>query len=156
MKILLLSIQSQKAKEYESVLDLLAKKIKRLYPFEYVQLSSAKFARDHSTLKIRAEGEKILQYLHPDDRVYVCDESGEVLDSIAFSRRFERDLNTNAKRLVVIIGGAFGLDDSVKNRAAFIWSLSPLVVNHHVAQIIAIEQIYRALTIQKNLPYHNL
>ena len=55
----------------------------------------------------------------------------------------------------VLIGGAFGVSEEVKSRANWRVNLSPMTLNHHVAAIVGLEQLYRALAINKNLPYHN-
>jgi 23S rRNA (pseudouridine1915-N3)-methyltransferase len=54
-----------------------------------------------------------------------------------------------------LIGGAFGFGNEIRERADWTWSLSSMVLNHHVAQAVVLEQVYRAFTIWKNIPYHN-
>ena len=67
----------------------------------------------------------------------------------------EKWINDNPNPKCFVIGGAFGADDALKSRAQFTLKLSDMTLNHHVALVSLLEQIYRAHTIIKNLPYHN-
>ncbi len=136
------------AKEYE-------KKISHLFPFEFHLLKSPKVPREQSDLKRVREGEALLQFLKPQDLVYLLDETGKSLDSISFSKALERDFSSGKQRVVFVVGGAFGASDALKARADVLLSLSSFVLSHHIALILVFEQLYRALAIQKNLPYHN-
>jgi 23S rRNA (pseudouridine1915-N3)-methyltransferase len=64
-------------------------------------------------------------------------------------------LSRGKSRIVFCVGGAFGFNDELRTRADTVISLSSLILNHHVAQAVVLEQVYRAISIQKNLPYHN-
>lgn len=57
--------------------------------------------------------------------------------------------------MIFCVGGAFGFNEEIRKRADAVISLSSFVLNHHVAQAVVLEQVYRAISIQKNLPYHN-
>ncbi|MNT79848.1 Ribosomal RNA large subunit methyltransferase H [compost metagenome] len=84
------------------------------------------------------------------------DERGSVFDSIQFSKKVENILGSSKKRAVFVIGGAFGVNESVRSRADLKVSFSPMVMNHLMAQAVGMEQIYRAFTIIKKIPYHNI
>jgi 23S rRNA (pseudouridine1915-N3)-methyltransferase len=71
--------------------------------------------------------------------------------SVKLVKLFER----GRPRVVILIGGAFGFGSEIRERADWTWSLSSLVFNHHIAQAAVLEQVYRAFTIWKNIPYHN-
>ena len=62
---------------------------------------------------------------------------------------------TGKRRMVVVIGGALGLAESVRRKAGQVWSLSSLVMAGGVARIVLLEGIYRAYTVVENHPYHN-
>jgi len=66
-----------------------------------------------------------------------------------------RPFTKGARRIIFLIGGAYGLDEKVKTRADLIWSLSTLVFPHQLVRLILAEQIYRACTIIKNEKYHH-
>ncbi len=131
------------------------KKIGYFLPVEIVRLKPSRQGRESSDQKLLEETAEILKALKKDDVVIVCDERGEELSSLAFSRKLVRAFERGKPRVVIVVGGAFGFGDEVRRRADWVWSLSKLTMNHLVAQAVVLEQTYRALTIWKNLPYHN-
>lgn len=100
------------------------------------------------------ESERILAKLSPDEFVILLDERGKLLDSPALSRQLLEPLE-RSQSVTVIIGGAYGVDASVHQRANLIWSLSPLVFPHQLVRLILAEQLYRAQAIASNSPYHH-
>ncbi|MGE5298971.1 MAG: 23S rRNA (pseudouridine(1915)-N(3))-methyltransferase RlmH [Acidobacteriota bacterium] len=100
------------------------------------------------------ESSAILSRLKPDDFVILLDERGKLLDSPALSRQIEQVFPTS-KTPVCIIGGAYGVDDSLASRANLTWSLSPLVFPHQLVRLILAEQLYRAQEIAAGHPYHH-
>jgi 23S rRNA (pseudouridine1915-N3)-methyltransferase len=112
----------------------------------------------HSALEgLRArqdESERILLKLNPSDVVVLLDERGTQLDSPSLSSKFEV-LVGSGRRVVCIIGGAYGVDDKLTARADFAWSLSTLVFPHQLVRLILVEQLYRAQCISTNHPYHH-
>jgi 23S rRNA (pseudouridine1915-N3)-methyltransferase len=102
----------------------------------------------------RAEASRLLAQVTPRDRLVVLDERGEAPDSHAFSRLVVEGLAAEG-RLVFALGGAYGHDASVRARAWKVVRLSNAVLNHEVARIVLCEQIYRAFTLHKGIPYHH-
>lgn len=106
------------------------------------------------------EEEKLAKFLAawPFDRaktyVIVCDERGENISSREYSKKLETAF-TAGKDVVILIGGAYGFTEDVRNRANFLWSFSKLVFPHLIARLIVAEQTYRATEIAKNSPYHH-
>ncbi len=131
------------------------RKIKSFLPFEIARQKPAKLERASAEAKREAESRLILKSLRRDDVVILCDERGTALDSARFSKRLVEAFERGRPRVAVVIGGAFGANEELRLRADWVWSLSPLVLNHHVAQAVVLEQLYRALTIWRNIPYHN-
>jgi 23S rRNA (pseudouridine1915-N3)-methyltransferase len=156
MKLLLIYVSGQR-EEYSDLADeTFAIKIRGLVPFECQAIKAQSAARAQSAEKKRAESGKILAALKSDDYVIAFAEKGKLArDSREFSRWLVQAIESGKKRVVFLIGGAYGFDESVLKRAAQTWSLSPLTMNHHVARVAAMEQIYRGLAIWRNLPYHN-
>ncbi|MBY0347520.1 MAG: 23S rRNA (pseudouridine(1915)-N(3))-methyltransferase RlmH, partial [Hydrotalea flava] len=76
--------------------------------------------------------------------------------SVALAEFFQQRANAGHKKIIFLIGGAFGVDDVILNRADFVWSLSKLVFPHMLVRLILAEQVYRACTILKNEKYHHL
>jgi 23S rRNA (pseudouridine1915-N3)-methyltransferase len=100
------------------------------------------------------ESERILSRLDPKAYVILLDEKGKEFTSPALSSLLLRQLE--ASRLVIlIIGGAYGVDQSVHDRADIVWSLSPLVFPHQLVRLMLAEQLYRAQEISSGGPYHH-
>ncbi|MEK7354855.1 MAG: 23S rRNA (pseudouridine(1915)-N(3))-methyltransferase RlmH [Bdellovibrionota bacterium] len=130
----------------------------KLKPFcgvEVVRLKPSKQARALSEQKRIEESESLLRAIKKDDVVVLCDERGDSIDSRKFSAKLVKLFERGRPRVVFVIGGAFGFSKELRERADWTWSLSPLVFNHHIAQAVVLEQVYRAFAIWKNLPYHN-
>ena len=103
----------------------------------------------------KKEGEAILELLDKDDYLVALEERGKMLSSEGLARLIQARANSSTRRVVFLIGGAYGLDDTVLKRADFKWSLSELVFPHQLVRLILAEQVYRACTILKNEKYHH-
>ena len=88
------------------------------------------------------------------DFVIVCDERGKNISSEEYSCLLEKAFYGN-KNVVILIGGAFGFSDEVREKADFVWSFSELVFPHMLARTIVTEQTYRAQEIKKGSHYHH-
>jgi len=91
----------------------------------------------------------------PGDYVILLDERGKALDSPTLSKVLEEPLN-RSQLVVLIIGGAYGVDESIHERANIVWSLSPLVFPHQLVRLMLTEQLYRAQEISVGRPYHHI
>ena len=100
------------------------------------------------------ESERILDKLSPHDQVILLDERGKEFDSPSLSHIFQTAL-MSSRRVVCIIGGAYGVNEQLTSRADQVWSLSPLVFPHQLVRLILVEQLYRAQSIATNHPYHH-
>ncbi|RYY64262.1 MAG: 23S rRNA (pseudouridine(1915)-N(3))-methyltransferase RlmH, partial [Chitinophagaceae bacterium] len=103
----------------------------------------------------KKEGEMIMDFLQKDDYLILLDETGKMLSSPDLAGLIQQRANESKKNLVFLIGGAFGVEEVIKNRADFKWSLSQLVFPHQLVRLILAEQVYRACTILKNEKYHH-
>ncbi|MCA9329749.1 23S rRNA (pseudouridine(1915)-N(3))-methyltransferase RlmH [Candidatus Saccharibacteria bacterium] len=103
----------------------------------------------------RTESNLIMSHIKPDDYAILLDERGKQLNSLEYADMLQRHQNTSTKSLILIIGGAHGVDNDLKARANYCWSLSPLVFPHQLVRLILIEQLYRAFTIINNGKYHH-
>ena len=86
--------------------------------------------------------------------VICCDERGENISSREYSQRLEKAFN-GGKDVVILIGGAYGFSDEIRERADMVWSFSRLVFPHRIARLIVVEQTYRAAQILAGGPYHH-
>lgn len=101
------------------------------------------------------EGNAILKLLKSGDYVVLLDERGKDIDTPNFAKLLDTQMQAGAKRLVFIIGGAFGVSDEVKARADTILKLSSLVFPHMLARLIVLEQLYRAHSVLAGGKYHH-
>ena len=115
---------------------------KRLPGLEIVEI------RDSTPQK---EADAIQSALRPGERLIALMEEGDTLASIPFARRLER---YGSDRLAFVIGGADGLTDELKAKAAWKLSLSPMTFPHELARLMLIEQLFRAQAILQGSPYH--
>lgn len=101
------------------------------------------------------EGERILQFISPGDYVVLLDERGIQFRSIELAGWLAERLMTTAKRIVFVAGGPWGFSDGVKGRADTSLSLSRLTFSHQLVRLLFLEQLYRAFTIIRGVPYHH-
>ncbi len=101
------------------------------------------------------EGAQFLNKILPTDTLILLDERGKEMDSKKFAAFVDQQFQHSSKRIVFVIGGAFGFSDDIKNRANHLLSLSKMTYSHQIIRVIFMEQLYRAMTILRNLPYHN-
>lgn len=103
----------------------------------------------------KKEAEIILAGLTKDDYLVLLDERGKQWSSEGLADFLQARANEGCRQLVFLIGGAYGVDPSVMQRANSTWSLSSLVFPHQLVRLILSEQLYRACTILKNEKYHH-
>jgi 23S rRNA (pseudouridine1915-N3)-methyltransferase len=87
--------------------------------------------------------------------VILLDETGTMLTTPQFAEHLERLQNNSVKELMIVIGGSYGVNEAVKNRADFVWSLSRLVFPHQLVRLIVAEQLYRAYDLLAGGRYHH-
>ncbi len=155
MRSVLISVASASEVWFEAAVLQYQNKISHFLPLELKRLKPKKMNRDSSLVKKIAESNQILDELVPGDYVVLFDRLGAEFDSIKFSKKIENILNQSKKRIVFIVGGSYGVTDDLKKRADLCVSLSKMTMNHLVAEIAILEQIYRSFMINKNIPYHN-
>jgi 23S rRNA (pseudouridine1915-N3)-methyltransferase len=155
LKFVLVHLSTAKEDWCEQAVALYSKKIGHFVDFEVVALKPKKASRGDEASKLQDEAETVLNFLKEGDELVIFDERGKSLTSEKFADTVRGLHESGKKRIVFVIGGAYGLHDNVKKRARVQLGLAPFVMNHLVAQVVALEQIYRSFTILKGLPYHN-
>lgn len=155
MKLHFYFIQSSKEEWSESAQSLYIDKLKRFHSFQMEAIKSKKLEREDAELKRKQDSQEILKKIDPNDYVILFDERGKSYDSVGFSKFLSSQIDSGKKRIVFLIGGAYGVTDEVRKRAQSVVTLSPFVLNHHVALVTALEQIYRSSTLINGTPYHN-
>ncbi len=132
------------------------KRISRYFKAEWHFIPAPKNAAMLSEMDLKKrEAETILQLLDKDDYLVLLDERGKQFSSEGLAGFLQTRANESTKQLVFLIGGAFGVDESIRGRANHTWSLSQLVFPHQLVRLILAEQVYRACTILKNEKYHH-
>ena len=101
------------------------------------------------------ESELISKQLNKTDYVILLDEKGQGVSSLQFANKLNNWFCMSKKRLVFVIGGAYGFSKSLDNIADIKLSLSKMTFSHQMIRLIFLEQLYRAFTILNNQPYHN-
>lgn len=126
-------------------------RLKKPFDTKWVLLPhSSKDERDARKI----ESEAILSRLDSNDFVILLDETGRILDSPSLARSLGAQLD-HSRSVVCVIGGAYGVDSRLHQRADLIWSLSGLVFPHQLVRLILLEQLYRAQEIVRGGKYHH-
>jgi len=151
MAIRILAVGKRHEMWIEAGVERYEKRLKR--PFDVTWILLPHSAREGLAAR-QEESERLLARLGQDDFVILLDERGKLVDSPALSALLLAPLESS-KNVVLIIGGAYGVDDSIHQRANVVWSLSPLVFPHQLVRLLLIEQLYRAQEIAGGGPYHH-
>ncbi len=146
MKISFISIGKQNNKNLDFLIEDYTKRISKYFTIEWKVVP---------TSEKETESEKILKDIGTDDFLVALDEKGKELDTIELSKLIEKRMISGNKRVVFVIGGAYGLGENVLKRANFVWSLSKLTFPHQIVRLILAESVYRAISVIKNEPYHH-
>ncbi len=156
MKIKLLQIGKTQQGYLVQGIEFYEQRIKNYLPFSIETIPSLKQAASLSAdqLKLK-EGELILSKIKPDDRLILLDERGKSYPSTGFADFIQGQMNQGQKQLVFVIGGAFGFSEAVYRKAAHQLSLSDMTFSHQLIRLLFLEQMYRAMTILNNHPYHH-
>ena len=156
MKITLILIGKTEEAFVEQGFNLYLSRLRHYITIKVVVIPALKVASHLSPQQVKErEAVLILKQLSPGSTLAVLDEKGTELRSVEFSAQLQKWMNSGIKELVFLVGGAFGIADEVKKRAAFQLSLSQLTFTHQLIRLIFAEQLYRAFTIIRNEPYHN-
>jgi len=103
---------------------------------------------------MKKEGEQILNKISKDEYVIALAIEGKKMTSEAFASVLDKVTTFQTPQITFIIGGSFGLSDEVKARSNMLLSFSDFTFPHQLMRLMLIEQIYRAISILKNHPYH--
>lgn len=156
MKIQLLSVGKAHEDYVEDGITMFTKRIQHYFPVEWRIIPPPKNSNTLGTDDLKTkEGEQILKYIQKDDFLVLLDERGKQMQSEGIAGLVQSSANASIKNLVFLIGGAYGVDSTVKKRANLVWGLSTLVFPHQLVRLILAEQIYRACTIIRNENYHH-
>lgn len=131
-------------------------RLKHYVPFESIIIPALKNTKALSIEQQKQkEGELVLKQLQPSDRLILLDENGKEYTSVQFSAFIQQQMNSGIKNLVFVVGGPYGFSEDLYKRATGKISLSKMTFSHQMVRLFFAEQLYRAMTILKNEPYHH-
>jgi 23S rRNA (pseudouridine1915-N3)-methyltransferase len=131
-------------------------RLKHYIPFELEVIFDNKNTKNRSFEQQKEkEGELIFKSFQPGDYIVLLDEHGKEFTSLQFSEYLEKKTHTVPKRLVFVIGGPYGFSPKVYEAAQEKIALSKMTFSHQLIRLIFVEQLYRAMTILNNEPYHH-
>ena len=156
MKFQIITIGKKHDKNLENYILDFEKRIKSDFDLSWTILESKD---DNSKeVQIKKESEKILEILNKENKnnfIILLDEDGKEKSTIDLANIFEEKKNTGIEKIIFIIGGAFGVNNEVKEKVNLILSLSKFVFPHQLVRVIIVEQIYRCISVLKGSKYHH-
>ena len=156
MKILLLVIGKTDEKYLLEGMSKYRDRLKHYIGFNYEEIPDIKNRKSLSEAQQKKqEADLILAKLKVGDKLVLLDEKGKDYRSLEFAKYFQQQMNSGIKRLVFVVGGPYGFDTSVYEKSQGKLSLSKMTFSHQMIRLFMVEQVYRAMTILKNEPYHH-
>lgn len=156
MKITLLIVGKTEDAYLKEGIDKYLKRLKYYTKFEIAEIPELKNTKALTPEQQKAkEAELILKRLLPTDHVILLDENGVQLSSHQFATYIDKKAISSVSNLVFIVGGPYGFDQAVYQRANDQVSLSKMTFSHQMVRLFFTEQLYRAFTIIKGEPYHH-
>lgn len=156
MKITLLTIGKTDAGYFIEAVNEYQKRLEHYIPFEIQIIPDIKNTKSLTAEQQKEkEGELILKSLQSGDYLVLLDDKGKEYTSIQFASYIEKKKHTVAKRLVFAIGGPYGFSEAVYTKSNEKLTLSRMTFSHQMVRLIFVEQLYRAMTILNNEPYHH-
>lgn len=132
------------------------KRIKKYIPFEILTIPNIKNTKNLSENEQKEkEGELISKKFQSGDYIILLDAKGKLMDSETFANWLIDNQMLGYKRLVFVIGGAYGFSSKIYEKANAKISISPMTFSHQIIRLIFMEQYYRAYTILNGEPYHH-
>ena len=156
MQIKLLAIGKTDNKAIQTLIDDYSSRLGHYIRFELEVIPDLKQSKSLSeSLQKEKEGELILKKVGSSDELILLDERGKTYASLEFSDYLQKKMNSGLKQLVFVIGGPYGFSEAVYARANGKISLSKMTFSHQMIRPFVVEQLYRAMTILRNEPYHH-
>ena len=156
MKIKLLCIGKTSFDFIEKGSGLYINRLKHFAPFEIVFVPDIKNTKNMPVNELKnKEGALLLKNITQGEKLCILDEKGKSFTSEEFAGFINKQTETGIKQLTFCIGGAYGFSEEVYNRVDYKISLSKMTFSHQIIRVIFLEQLYRAHTIIKGIPYHN-
>lgn len=156
MKITLIAISKTTEKYLQDGIAIYENRLQHYCKFQRVEIPDLKNSKNLSfDQQKQKEADLILAKISNTDFVVLLDENGKEFNSVQFSKEISKWQNQSITHVVFIIGGPYGFDQQVYDRANLKISLSKLTFSHQMVRLFFVEQLYRAYSILKGEPYHH-
>lgn len=149
--IKIITIGSIKEQYLKDAIDEYKKRISKYTNLEIIELKDEGLVEESKAMKL--EGEKIEKHLNDRDYIITLEIEGKEYGSVEFAEKL-RNIQIENSNIVFIIGGSYGLADSIKEKAKMHLSFSKMTFPHQLFRVLLLEQIYRAFKINNNESYH--
>ncbi|MCH4167431.1 MAG: 23S rRNA (pseudouridine(1915)-N(3))-methyltransferase RlmH [Megasphaera sp.] len=158
MKYHIISIGKIKEKYLTAGMDEFLKRLRPYGQVEITALPEEKMPDNPSAAQkdqvLQKEGEKMLRHVKDGSYVFVLDVQGQLVSSEELAAKFSDLALYGNSEFTFIIGGPFGLSEEVRRRADVRMSFGRITLTHQMIRLLLLEQIYRAIKIQRHEPYH--
>ena len=156
MTIELWSLGKENNKLMEDAIQEYSKRINRYHSFKLLTIDNGKINKSLPLEQILdKEAELVNQKLTDRDILISLDDKGKSFTSIQFAEKINQLMNQSPQRMVFLIGGSYGIADSLKHKSSLLLSLSSFTFPHQLVRLLFTEQLYRSFTILKNEKYHH-
>ncbi|MGB0428497.1 MAG: 23S rRNA (pseudouridine(1915)-N(3))-methyltransferase RlmH [Flavobacteriales bacterium] len=155
MKICLLQVGKTQVNYIQTGIDEYKKRLSKFIDYEEITVSEAKKKTRSIKEQKQEEAQSILKQIKPSDLVILLDEKGKTYSSEEWAVVLQKKMNQSPKRIVFVIGGAYGFADELYVKFPQKFALSKMTFTHQMIRLFFVEQVYRAFSIMKNSPYHH-
>lgn len=156
MKITVLCIGKTNEKYLIQGMDEYKKRLKHFIKVDWIELPEVKNYKGLSKNELLMKEESLFKkQLGPSDQVVLLDEMGKTFSSVEFSGLLIKKMNSGISNLVFLIGGPYGFSDGIYKKSIGKVSLSKMTFTHQMVRLFFLEQLYRAYTIIRKMPYHH-
>lgn len=156
MKVILLTIGKTADKEIEPLIARYVDRVGHFVPFEYKVLPDVRLSANATREKQKElEGEAMLSFIGGGDVVVLMDERGTMPTSRQFAVDLDKLMVNTQRNIIFVIGGPYGFSPAMYARANRKLALSAMTLTHEMARLFLAEQLYRAMTILRGMPYHH-
>ena len=156
MKIVLITIGKTSEKYLIEGIYQYKNRLNHYTNFELMEIQNIKNSKNLSESELlKKEGQLILKHIENSDHLVLLDDKGKDFTSPKFAQKLQQWMLIGKKRIVFVVGGAYGLSEEIYTRGNEKISLSKMTFSHQMVRLFFLEQIYRAFSILNNEPYHH-
>ena len=156
MKIALIQVGKTNENYIQTGIREYQKRLRNYIVFEEITVAEAKNKKKTIKEQKAEEAKNIIKEIKGGDIVILLDEKGKEYSSPEFAKFLQKKMNQSPKRIVFVLGGPFGFDQSIYDLYNQKFALSKMTFTHQMVRLFFIEQIYRGFAILNNSPYHHI